>query len=685
VTITVVQSKKASGTLPVTVTLDAAPTAGNMLFAVTAQPFTDLNLTAIRAWPGTWTNDSGFDGQGAVAVNTATHRIEVGEAAAYTFDSRESGVAGRVCLVEVSGIRYRYTGAAGGNGAATTPVSMSFTPAAGLPAFMFVGAVYTSADGPATPLSGVTEVDDTTIDVGRLWVGYQIVASASGSYDVGATPASATDYGLVSFSFDAAFAGSPGVWVDWDGAGYQSERVRDWTITRGASPELTGGSSPGSASVTLVNTPDDRYNPENAGGPLDGLLNDGPPVWIGVNNDGTVTYDAGKTVYGLHAGRITDISVLPEAGAAVAPFVEMVTADPFEWASRQKVSVADSTTRSQADLRAAVLGGLDWSATALLPAEPTTLPLSSADGLAMNVLDALNGSNGTRHFAKPEDSAGDWFRYVAVRRTDLLDGTSDASLDAAADHVTGTSGWRRSSDGVINQQRATVDPVDFPARVLVWEPELVPITVTGTLIIWANFSDYVDAPELDYASTGSALTPTLEAFGHSAKLTLDSAGTTTISRLQIFGWQVERGPSASVVIDDLTSQAQPRGVRAGPDLSGDYLGTLTSAKGFAEHIVWRFGSNLYRPTLTVKNWFPEMFTLDLFDRIAVTVAELSVTARIFEIVGLTLTCDLAALSGSTPVVHHTATYVLQESRVQTPTDWFTWDVSDWNGADVLAY
>jgi hypothetical protein len=68
------------------------------------------------------------------------------------------------------------------------------------------------------------------------------------------------------------------------------------------------------------------------------------------------------------------------------------------------------------------------------------------------------------------------------------------------------------------------------------------------------------------------------------------------------------------------------------------------------------------------------------------VTQLSITARIFEIVGLTHHTDLAALDGDdNPVVLHTTTYVLQECREQTDPGWFILDDSLLDGADVLAY
>jgi PKD repeat protein len=478
----------------------------------------------------------------------------------------------------------------------------------------------------------------------------------------------------------------PGVVVEFADAFVDvSGDIREWTVTRGSGPELTSGAQAGAATITLKNL-SDQYNPENAGGPHYGFLHDGPRVWIGVNEDGTITPDPDKDVYGLFAGRITDLSPMPVGGADVAPTVELVCEDPLGWFARQQVTVPPSTLRSQLILRDEVLDALGVVSRDL-ESEPATLPLSSADGLGLNILDSINASNGTRHFAKPADNSTDWYAYTTVRRTSRLDGTAEASANASDQHVTGTSGWRVSADGVINRQKASVEPIAFPVRRLVWQTDTLPLTVvTGTpLVVWADFGDYVADPVIDAVSTGSSATFVIEPFGTTAKVTITSSGTTSVTQLDIQGNLVQRGSTESVVIDDLTSQALARGIRAGPDLSGDYLGTLTSAKGFAQHIVWRFGNALYRPTMVVENWFPTQFDLDLYDRISLSIAELSITDRIFEIVGLTHHGIVAALDGTTPVAYHTVIYTLQESRVQTPTTWFTLDVSELDGPDLLAY
>ena len=99
-------------------------------------------------------------------------------------------------------------------------------------------------------------------------------------------------------------------------------------------------------------------------------------------------------------------------------------------------------------------------------------------------------------------------------------------------------------------------------------------------------------------------------------------------------------------------------------------------------MVWRYGSPQYRPTLTVVNWLPEQLEVDLFDVIAVTIDTLAMTARLFEVIGLTHECSWVA---SATEHLFTTTYVLQECRVQTDPGWFMVGTSLLNGTDVLGY
>ena len=482
----------------------------------------------------------------------------------------------------------------------------------------------------------------------------------------------------------------PGVFVDWDGDGFGalatdddlSGDIASWVITRGASPEITGGASPGSATLTIINRADDRYNPLNAGGPLYGSLTDGVPIWIGVNSDGALT---GTDPRGLFAGRIKDVTPLPGPGTAYAPFVEITCEDALGWYGRTPVKIDFDEGRSHHDLRDELLAAAGETRF-LLAYEPETMPLSAADGDLLGALEAINRVNGSRHFCHPSDNRDDWYDYETRNRQHGLDAAADASLSVLDDHVTGTSGWRQSADTVINRQRATVTPVVFTAGTArVYQAPELPIEVRTTrpYDLLVTFDDVVDAPVLNLAYTGSAVTSSVTGYGTSARIQMSVAsGTAVVTQLSVEGRLARRSAAETYQADDAASQAGVRGVRSGSDISGDYLGTLASARGIAEHVVWRYGSPQLRPTLTVENWIPEQFEIDLFDTIAVTSPQLSMTARLFEVVGLTHEGRLAA---SAAVNHHVTTYVLQELPIQSDPGWFMLDSSLIASADMLAY
>jgi PKD repeat protein len=460
-----------------------------------------------------------------------------------------------------------------------------------------------------------------------------------------------------------------------------TEDIQSWVIRRSSGPAATGASYTGAATIRLINRAD-RYNPENASSDIIDDLRDGTRIWIGVNADGTITPDASKTVHGLFAGRITEITVIPTPGTDIPAFVEFVCEDPLSWISRAPVRLSASRHRSQRALRTEILA--DAGETSFdLDEEEMTMPLSYADGEAGGLLEELNRANGTRHFARPSDDPDTWYEYATVARMGNLAGVAQGTVSAGTQHVTDTSGWRTSADTVINQQRVTIEPYYFTSySTVVWEFPDVPFPADRRTDIWVDFDDFVDDPVIDISYTGGTVTPTLTDFGTTAKVELSVSGTATINRLEVEGALARRGPAESVIIDDEASQAPPRGIRAGSEISGDYVGTITAATGLAEHIIWRYADPKYSPDMTVVNWLPTMFALDLYDNIAVTSTHIGVAARIFEIVGITHEGHRAADSG---VVHHVTKYDLFESRVQTATDWFVCDTSTANGTHILGY
>lgn len=564
----------------------------------------------------------------------------------------------------------------------------------------------------------------SSINSGVTWAGSQLTSGSASDNAMPETPLDAAPglaviWGRGTYTsasnFDFTLYGlsstSPGVWVDWDNDGFAeagasatgllarmmpeggvtaySDNITEYVMSiawqRGAQGDFVGGSGQDSATIIVQNT-SGRFNPDNTASPLYGRLRPGRRVWMGVNADGTLS-GSGQTIYGLFAGKVREIVPIPEPGAADAPTVEILCDGILQAYSREAVRLADSTTRSQGGYRSAVLAAIGETRTSL-PNEIDTLPLSSADSNdALSVLENLNRANGSRHYIAPGDTKEDWYAYTAQNRHYKLGSAADYTLSASSQHVTSFDGYRVTADGIINVQRATVDPVNFPfADEQVWEYGNLPFALTGNMTIWANFEDYVGEPALGISSTGATVTSSITPFGHSAKIELSSTGA-TVTALTVRGLPVTRGQGVTVTSDNLPEAAPSQsayGVRAGGDLSGDLLGARASAQGIVDHIVWRFAGPLARPAVTVENWQPQMYGVEVGDVIALTVAQLDISAKKFDVIGIRGFCRTAA---SATVNHWTITYQLSESRIQdTSSPFFLLNTDALNStSDLLGY
>lgn len=574
------------------------------------------------------------------------------------------------------------------------------TPTSGVEALVYAGFLKNVSDSnyaEFTEGSGYTELDDSKVYpiLGpRHEVEYKIVGSTTGSYSADCTQSQNKGWGAYIAIFTAAAEPppdpdpppdpEPGVVVGPDDPEVGVDITGDvigWRVTRGSSPEITGGASPGAATITVKNS-DRKYDPEYSSSPLYGKLTDGLGIWIGVNSDGVLTGDDPRGIFG---GRLTDITQIPSPGATVPPTAELGAEDFLGWGNRTEVEVPSTAGLSHAELRELILTAAGETRYSLAH-EIRTMPLASAEGMATSALEAINKANGTRHFVKPMDNFTDWYQYTTRNRQWRLDGTSDADIDQGDDHVTAMNGWRLSGDTVINRQKASITPIRFtPQQVTVWRYDRLPRRVSNKrpLDVWIEFDDFVENATVDVLYTGDEPTVAYDHFGTTGHLVItnDGSDVTKFRRLSIEGSIARRLPDQSHIAEDLTSQGGSRGVRAGGDISGAYVGVLATATGIAEHVVWRYGNPQLRPTITVENWFPYMFDIDLFDIIAYTSTQQNVADRLFEVVGLTHESDVAA----TNAVHHTVTYVLQECRVQSDPGWFILDTSTLDGDDVLAY
>lgn len=690
--ITLVQSKSMFGFHSDIITLDSPPTPGNYLVLQVCER-TENNFGALISG---WTmlmnlQVSGFGDHAGIF----TRVVDGTDTGTYDFVSLTTN-AGRFFMSEWSGVASVDSSAT--IAAQQPPFSGStlalsvgpLTPSAGIEVLLYSAFTSTinSAD-PFVPDGAYTQIDEGKVgSTGPSQLAqYRIIATTSGSYSATATLNSGEDRwcaALIAFSGEEPEPPpdpEPGVFTD---AGVELTDVIRWTVTRGSSPEVTGGATIGAATIIVKNT-NDQYNPENPAGILYPDLRDGLGIWIGINNDGHLT---GADPRGLFAGRIKDITLIPAPGASEPPTAEIVCEDPLGWYGRTPVNLAMAEGQSQGVLRTLALQSAGETRYDL-DHEITTMQLAGADGTLLSVLEDINKANGTRHFIKPADNFTDWYAYTTRNRQWRLDATVDASLSQIDDHVTSMSGWRLSADTVTNQQKATTTPIRFTAATVeVWRLKQHALHTTDRrpYDAWIEFDDYVREPHVDVTRSGNTPTIVLTAFGDRCHLqiTNGSGQSTTFSRLTIEGALARRLPNESHVADDLTSQALPRGIRAGGEISNAYVGILESASGIAEHVVWRYGNPQIRPTLTVENWFPDMFDIDLYDLIAYTSPQLSATDRLFEIVGLTHQGNVASPAAPGPV-HHTATYVLQECAVQADPGWFYLDNSDLDSAAILAY
>ena len=546
--------------------------------------------------------------------------------------------------------------------------------------------------GPMT-LSGWTLLGDSGYaflgNRHRLTTFYLTDAAADVTYAAAARSSSGdgTDTGVVITA--AAFvAPQPGVFVDWalDGP---SDPIDDITgdvlgmsWRRGASYDHVSSPGPGSATL-IVDNSTGKYNPDNSGGSLYGYLVPGRPVWCGALRDTGAVTGTG-TVRGFFAGRITEIAPVPIPGGSGT--AEIICEDALGSYRRASASVAPSQSRSYGDFRTATLDFIGESSTRRsLEAETDMMPFSAADTrAALGLLEELNTATGSRHFIAPADSKEAWYAYTVVNRLHKLASAADEAVNA--DDVTAISGYRVTGDTILNEQRASVNPIDFSsANETVWTYAQVPLAVTSTapVTLWAEFAGYVFNAAVVVSSSGGTLTPTLTSFGTTAKLVLTVTGAAvTISSLAITGQALRRGDAQTIVSSTtLTAASQTSyGVLAGSDIATDLIGQTGHAQGVVDFIAWKFREPLKRPSITIAGksaaTLNSILDRDLFDVITLTVDRLSVVARRFEIIGI---------RGSlVPGLFWEVTWELQETPNQAATTFFTWDSSSWDGGSLWA-
>lgn len=416
--------------------------------------------------------------------------------------------------------------------------------------------------------------------------------------------------------------------VDDIGA-YGRNEVEAATWTRGANYDGTA-ESPGTCSIRVQNI-NGVYSPDNGSGSLTGLLTTGRPVMVRAVNAGLV--------YGCFAGTMRRL-VLDGVGRMGTIMGE----DRLYDLSRHETSITYSSTTSIASFRGAILDDVGWTSSQrdLATGSPEGhVPVTGADQqAALDLLVELNAATGTVHYVRPHPSPSVGWVYTTLDRTEFQTAASVETWDDnTSPGITGLDGWDVTDEAVINSQRVNVTARMAVASDTVWTHDSLPFTVPAstTVTLWADLGDPTTNQVLVSTAT-NAPTITLTAFSRSAKIVITTGGTaSTVSALYITG---QAAPVASEGSEQSTTGAADK---AGPDVSSEYIEKRATAKGLADYVIQRYGSEKPRPTLGRTNAGASQVTRDIGDVVTVNYGRLSVSGKRLQIRALTTTVQTSAL------------------------------------------
>lgn len=485
--------------------------------------------------------------------------------------------------------------------------------------------------------------------------------------------------GMSETEVDAASIPAPAVKVDWDNNGnysgtydYITSEVLSIAWHRGA-PDWAGGSETGGATIRVRNY-DQKYNPDNAAGPLYGNLLPGRPVHI------MATYNG--TTYGIFGGYIERIIPLADGGVREA---ELICVDVFQLWSRRMVylDAATETINGIGAIRADVLTKLG-AAYPVLPAEEGmwAVPAIGQDYHgAVTVLEDLNRVVGSRHAIRPKatptGSVG--WEYFCVSRTNKL----SSAVDETITNVHAVNGYEVTGENVINSPVVSYsETLRMPGPPLtLWTAPSLPFVIpVGTTYMT---SPTFDTPKFSLAAhattTGGTATVTTGDCGTMARVRIAATvSNVTVTALTVTGYDSLVATPVTVNSSDAASIAA-YGEQSGRGIDSSFLATETLAKALADYLLWRYKDPRKRPTITLAAVFSTILTRELFDVIALTISTLSVNARRFEIVGITGSCNQSHA--------WEAQITVQEMTEQAGSlsSWFIIGTSVIGGADILAH
>lgn len=568
--------------------------------------------------------------------------------------------------------------------------------------------------------SGCATNTDQTVDVGTFNVGINVLAVRC------------TDGGDSSYFDLTAVAtvpeATPGVWLDADRDGFNdaasddvgaplarmlpegssstsdniTDDVIDFHVRQPGDKEHSGGSFPASCTITVKNA-DGKYSPDNTSSSLYGKPVIGAPLWIGANADGTLS-GTGQTVHGVFAGYVREVVPLPVPKPGTGtPTASIICDDPLTEYAERNARVTFSETRTVKSYREAILTAIGESADRLdLADENDPLPITGNVGgrsthvssrvveraalqrvrvtplNALKLLEDLNQVTGSRHYVQPADTKEDFYDYKTVLRTHKLTAAADGTWNGDDFRV---SGYKSSVDGVVNVQRAQLNTVSVDATpVTVWSlSEPVAMDAGSFKEIIATFGDYVFGAAAQYSVTGS-VSVAMASYGDGAVIRFDATGAGVVNSLFITGRRVDRSDTIEVERTSPSSRNTYR-ERQGRQISSDYLQSSGLAEGIVNFHLWKFSQPLKQPQAQVTNQPSTTLPRELYDVISLTVDQLHVADKRFEIVGREVRCSRAA---NATVQNWQWDFDIQQTPNAAALSLFTIGTSTFGGSDGLA-
>lgn len=596
-----------------------------------------------------------------------------------------------------------------------------------------------------TPDAGVTELSESMFISGVspfTWQGYKAVAAAV-STTIGGTIDSSQFFGGVTFTIlGAADPPTPGMWYDFDRDGFDDagsasddhplaralpeggSTVTDLVTSDVISVQIDrvadtlGGTPIGSMTVVTKNT-SGKYNPDNSGSTVFGKIDPGMPVWFGCNADLTLS-GTGQTVYGRFGGYLRTVAPIPVGGATDAPTVQWVFDDAMARYRDAKARVVFAANRSVATYRTAILAAINETRLDLAT-EADTLPSSGAVGIgtrsssgsaaafrfirfnlrqslvdsltaalgsiakkpivtALAVLEDLNRLVGTRHFIAPADTKESWYTYSTRNRQYKVGSAADGALTAM---VSETSGYVHSNDGIVNAMSVEARPYREAGQAsTVWQHSAVPFSITASTgrVIIADFGDMVLGATVTIRSTASAAVAVMTPYGDGAAIQVATGSADTVTALSVDGRPVIRLDSVVIEESDPSSIAA-FGEMQGPNVSSELVTSEGLAEAIAKYHIWASARPRKSPSVTIYNHPSTLLPLDLFDVVTLSIDQLDVSLKRFEIVGIHETWTVAA-SASLALVAFTLD--LRQTPNASALSLLTFGTSLYGGSDQFA-